>query len=210
MKARLTIIIICSAILFSSCSGKGTAKQSDNYRNYYEIFVRSFYDSDGDGIGDLKGVTSKLDYISKDLGADGIWLMPIMPSPSYHKYNVTNYYAIDPQYGTMDDFDELMQETDKRDIKVIIDLVVNHTSDMMPWFRKAVEGLWDEEENEYTRYYNFTTEYSGSGYTKLRLNITMRRVFTDMPDLNLDNERSFRNFEYRKILDRSWCGWLQA
>ena len=128
MKARLTIIIICTAILFSSCSGKGTAKQSDNYRNYYEIFVRSFYDSDGDGIGDLKGVTSKLDYISKDLGADGIWLMPIMPSPSYHKYNITDYYAIDPQYGTMDDFDELMQETDKRDIKVIIDLVVNHTS----------------------------------------------------------------------------------
>jgi alpha-amylase len=189
MKARLSIIIICTAILFNSCSDKGTAKQSDNYRNYYEIFVRSFYDSDGDGIGDLKGVTSKLDYISKDLGADGIWLMPIMPSPSYHKYNVTNYYAIDPQYGTMDDFDELMQETDKRDIKVIIDLVVNHTSDMMPWFRKAVEGLWDEEENEYTRYYNFTTEYSGSGYTKITAQYYYEARFSpDMPDLNLDNE----------------------
>ena len=189
MKARLTIIIICTAILFSSCSGKGTAKQSDNYRNYYEIFVRSFYDSDGDGIGDLKGVTSKLDYISKDLGADGIWLMPIMPSPSYHKYNITDYYAIDPQYGTMDDFDELMQETDKRDIKVIIDLVVNHTSDMMPWFRKAVEGLWDEEENEYTRYYNFITEYKGSGYTKITDQYYYEARFSpDMPDLNLDNE----------------------
>src|SRR6185295_11869034 len=69
----------------------------------YEIFVRSFSDSNGDGIGDLNGITSKLDYL-KELGIDGLWLTPIHPSPTYHKYDVKDYYAIDPEYGTLDDF----------------------------------------------------------------------------------------------------------
>ena len=100
----------------------------DNYRTYYEVFVYSFFDGNGDGIGDLKGLTEKLDYINdgnpettEDLGCNGIWLMPIMPSPSYHKYDVTDYYEIDPAYGTMDDFETLMEECNKRGIKVIID-----------------------------------------------------------------------------------------
>lgn len=189
MKTRLITFMVCITVVFTACSELNAVKNSDNYRNYYEIFVRSFYDADGDGIGDLEGVTSKLDYISKEVGAGGIWLMPIMPSPSYHKYDVTDYYAIDPQYGTMDDFDELIQQAHKRDIKVIIDLVVNHTSDMIPWFRKAVEDLWNEEENEYTDYYNFTTEYTGSGYTKITDKYYYEARFSsDMPDLNLDNE----------------------
>ncbi|MCM1081821.1 MAG: alpha-amylase family glycosyl hydrolase, partial [Muribaculum sp.] len=108
----------------------------DNYRNYYEIFVYSFYDSDGDGIGDLKGVTSKLDYI-QDMGFNGIWLMPIMPSTTYHKYDVTDYYGIDPQYGTMADFDELVSECNKRGIKLILDLVLNHSSAQHEWFLNA-------------------------------------------------------------------------
>jgi len=103
---------------------------------YYEIFVRSFYDSNGDGIGDLNGVTAKLDYL-KDLGVGGIWLMPINPSPSYHGYDVTDYYGIQQQYGTMEDFKELLDEAHKRDIKVIIDLVINHTSSKHPWFKAA-------------------------------------------------------------------------
>ena len=81
----------------------------DNYRTYYEIFVYSFCDSNGDGIGDLQGVISKLDYL-EELGIRGIWLMPIHPSTSYHKYNVSDYYAIDPQYGTMEDFEQLIAE----------------------------------------------------------------------------------------------------
>ena len=81
----------------------------DNYRTWYEIFVYSFCDSNGDGIGDLAGVTSKLDYL-QELGVNGIWLMPIHPSTSYHKYNVSDYYAIDPAYGTMDDFKELLDK----------------------------------------------------------------------------------------------------
>lgn len=103
---------------------------------YYEIFVRSWYDTNGDGIGDLNGVTAKLDYL-KSLGVSGIWLMPINPSPSYHGYDVTDYYGINPQYGTLADFDRLLVAAHKRGIKVIIDLVINHTSDRHPWFTAA-------------------------------------------------------------------------
>ena len=112
----------------------------DNYRTFYEVFVYSFCDSDGDGIGDFNGLTSKLDYL-QDLGIQGIWLMPIHPSTSYHKYNVSDYYAIDPQYGTMEDFDNFMAECQKRDIHVIIDLVLNHTGSEHQWFKTAVEYL---------------------------------------------------------------------
>ena len=108
----------------------------DNYRNYYEIFVRSFNDSDMDLIGDLNGVINKLDYI-KDLGYNGIWLMPINPSGSYHKYDVDDYYAIDKSYGTLDDFKNLISECHKRNIKLIIDLVLNHSSKANPYFSKA-------------------------------------------------------------------------
>ena len=88
----------------------------DKYKNFYEIFVRSFKDSDGDGYGDFNGITEKLDYLkpaygaaaSRSLGINGIWLMPISPSPSYHKYDVTDYCAVDPMYGTMEDFENLL------------------------------------------------------------------------------------------------------
>lgn len=111
---------------------------------FYEIFVRSFYDSNGDGIGDLNGITQKLDYLNDgnpstndDLGVTGIWLMPITVSPSYHGYAVTDYYAIDPEYGTMDDFKTLLDEAHARGLRVIIDLVMNHTSNQHPWFVSA-------------------------------------------------------------------------
>lgn len=184
----IAIILITTILVSCNNYGKANQEYSDNYRNYYEIFVRSFYDSDGDGIGDIKGVSKKLDYICNALGADGIWLMPIMPSPSYHKYDVTDYYSIDPQYGTLEDFDILIAEAHKRDTKVIIDLVINHTSDMIPWFREAIKGLWNGETNKYTDYYNFTTEYMGSGYTKITDDYYYESRFTSqMPDLNLDN-----------------------
>jgi alpha-amylase len=100
---------------------------------FYEIFVRSFYDSDGNGIGDFNGITEKLDYL-KDLGINAIWLMPIHPSPSYHGYDVIDYFKVNPDYGTMDDFKRLLSEAHKRDIRIIIDLVLNHTSSQNPWF----------------------------------------------------------------------------
>ena len=191
MKIKIFVTILLIAFILTSCSGKGLDREqneySDQYRNYYEIFVGSFYDSNDDGIGDLKGVILKLDYIEA-LGAEGIWLMPIMPSPSYHKYDVTDYYNVDPQYGTLADFDELIQKAHSKDIKVIIDFVVNHTSDKIPWFTKAVRGLWDQTDNEYSDYYVFTTEDKGSGFTKITdTHYYESRFYSGMPDLNLDS-----------------------
>jgi glycosidase len=103
---------------------------------YYEIFVRAWYDTNGDGIGDLNGVTAKLDYL-KSLGISGIWLMPINPSPSYHGYDITDYYGINPQFGNMQDFQHLLDEAHKRGIAVTMDMVINHTSQQHPWFLAA-------------------------------------------------------------------------
>ncbi|HEX2718687.1 MAG TPA: alpha-amylase family glycosyl hydrolase, partial [Gemmatimonadaceae bacterium] len=110
----------------------------------YEVFVRSFQDSDGDGIGDFKGLTSKLDYIndgnprtSRDLGARCIWLMPIAQSPSYHGYDVTDYYTVESDYGTNDDFKAFVAAAHRRGIKVVVDMVLNHVSNEHPWFTEA-------------------------------------------------------------------------
>ncbi len=107
----------------------------------YEIFVRSFKDSDGDGIGDLAGVIEKLDYLNDgkaettgDLGVDLVWLMPVSPSPSYHGYDVTDYRGIEPDYGTLEDMKKLVAEAHERGIRIIVDLVMNHSSSGHPWF----------------------------------------------------------------------------
>lgn len=160
----------------------------DNYRNYYEIFVYSFYDTDGDGYGDLNGVTKKLDYI-KEMGFNGIWLMPIHPSETYHKYDVDDYYAIDKLYGNLEDFDNLVTEAHKRNINVILDLVVNHTSDSHKWFKDAQAAVKrGEMDNKYAKYYNFTTT-SGNGYSQVSGTSYYyeSRFWSGMPDLNLDN-----------------------
>lgn len=119
---------------------------------HYEIFVRSFADSNGDGIGDLNGVTANLDYL-RDLGVSAIWLMPIHPSPSYHKYDITDYYGIDPEYGTPDDFRRLVAEAHRRGMAVLIDLVIHHTSIGHMWFREASQG----PQNPYWHYYQWLT-----------------------------------------------------
>ena len=100
---------------------------------FYEIFVRSFQDSDGDGKGDLKGLVSRLDYL-KDLGIDALWLMPVFASPSYHGYDTTDYETINPDYGSNADFALLLEKAHQRGIRVIVDLVLNHTSSQHPWF----------------------------------------------------------------------------
>ncbi len=141
-------IILCAVLpalaITASAASAARSLQATAHRDpavapsgvYYEIFVRSWYDTNGDGIGDLDGVTAKLDYL-KSLGVSGIWLMPINPSPSYHGYDVTDYYGIDPHYGSMADFERLLAEAHKRGIKVILDLVINHTSNRHPWFVAA-------------------------------------------------------------------------
>lgn len=116
----------------------------------YEIFVRSFCDSNGDSIGDLNGITSKLDYL-QELGVEAIWLSPIQRSPSYHKYDVVDYYSIDPEYGTLDDFKRLLAEAHARGIAVIMDLVINHTSVHHPWFQESVKG----KDNPYRQFYTW-------------------------------------------------------
>lgn len=174
---------------------------NDNYRTYYEVFVYSFCDSDGDGIGDLQGLISRLDYINDgddstdtDLGCNGIWLMPVNPSPTYHKYDVMDYYDIDEQYGTLEDFKQLLDECDKRGIKVIMDLVLNHSSSRNLWFQEAcsyLKGLDgaepDTEECPYLEYYHFSKE-QGSGYYAVEGTewYYEAQFWSEMPDLNLD------------------------
>ncbi|MDE5715848.1 MAG: hypothetical protein K2I42_06955 [Anaeroplasmataceae bacterium] len=183
----------------------------DNYRNYYEIFVRSFYDSNGDGIGDLQGVIKKLDYI-KDLGFNGIWLMPINESSSYHKYDVNDYYAIDSKYGTMEDLEQLIEECHKRDIKLIIDLVLNHSSSTNAMFTKAKRAhekylagatLTEEEEN-YKDFYCFYDNKSDVPSVKTVCQVPGKGYYyeanfsSNMPEFNCDNP-AVRE-EFKKII----------
>lgn len=166
----------------------------------YEIFVQSFADSDGDGIGDLNGVTQKLDYLH-DLGVRGLWLMPISPSPSYHKYDVTDYRGIHPDYGTMEDFKNLLTEAHKRDMKVIIDFVINHTAREHPWFQDAIKGPNSPYRNYYVwaDYDSIEDQLSKKTVTLDSDNLTQwheaagnkQRYYGffwgGMPDLNYDN-----------------------
>lgn len=114
----------------------------------YEVFVRSFYDSNGDGIGDLNGLTAKLAYIDS-LGARCIWLMPVMQSPSYHGYDITDYYSVARDYGTNDDFKRFVAAAHARGIKVLIDMVLNHTSNQHPWFQSALHDTTSPYRNWY-------------------------------------------------------------
>lgn len=118
-----------------------------NDRVFYEIFVRSFRDSNGDGKGDLRGIIEQLDYLNDgdpataaDLGITGLWLMPVMRSPSYHGYDVLNYREINPDYGTMDDLRDLIAAAHERGIAVIVDMVFNHSSRANPWFSRSMQG----------------------------------------------------------------------
>ena len=156
---------------------------------FYEIFVRSFRDSDGNGIGDFNGITEKLDYLQA-LGIKGLWLMPINPSPSYHGYDVTDYYGVNSDYGTMDDFKHLLEEAHKRDIKVIIDFVLNHTSSKHPWFQSALTPG-----SEYHDWYKWSETDPGSlgpwgaqAWYRATNGQFYYAIFWDqMPDLNYDN-----------------------
>ena len=117
-------------------AGAAAESERDWWKNavIYEIYPRSFQDSNGDGIGDLNGITARLDYL-KTLGVDAIWLTPVYPSPQVDfGYDISDYRNIDPQYGTLADFDRLVAEADKRHIRVLMDMVMNHTSDQHQWF----------------------------------------------------------------------------
>ncbi len=197
---KAVAIVLVTLFLISGCQSK-----EDNINPkqgvYYEIFVRSFADSNGDGIGDIKGITAKLDYLNDgdsttqdDLGVSGIWLTPIMTSPTYHKYDVVDYYNVDPEYGTLEDVEVLIEEAHKRGIAVIIDLVVNHTSLKNEWFIKSKAG-----DPKYRDYYEWTTkdttDYKLKGqvfghnvWNKVGDDYYYALFWDQMPDLNFDNE----------------------
>jgi glycosidase len=165
--------------------------------DFYEIFVRSFFDTNGDGNGDFQGIIQKLDILNddqisttKDLGITGIWLMPIFPSPSYHGYDVTDYMDINPDYGTIEDFKAFLDAAHQRGIKVILDMPLNHTSIEHPWFQKALDMdpvyrdyyIWSESDPGYLGPWGqdpWHESPNGDYYYGV--------FWSGMPDLNYDN-----------------------
>ena len=195
---RIILWVLALMLTMTFASAEEIRTQSCNW---YEVFVRSYQDGDGDGIGDLKGLMSRLDYIA-DMGYDGLWLMPIMPSPSYHKYDVKDYCAIDPQYGTLDDFKALVSACHERGIRIIVDLPVNHTSVSHPWFTQACTALRKKEtDNPYIDYYCFSEKGGQKMIPVPGTSWFYEEQFSGggMPDLNLDS-KAVRS-EIRNILD---------
>ncbi len=196
---KITWILLL--LLVTGCTWKMSSVKSLNLNTewwktavFYEVFVRSFYDSNGDGIGDIKGLTEKLDYLNDgdpnttdDLGITGLWLMPIHPSPSYHGYDVLNYYAINPEYGTMEDFKVFLEEAHKRGIHVIIDLVINHSSSQHPFFQNALTS----ENATYHDWYLWSNTSKGNGWHEAIISGETKYFygyFCDcMPDFNYSN-----------------------
>ena len=177
----------------------------------YQIYPRSFCDSNGDGIGDLKGITSKLDYL-KNLGVTMLWICPCYESPmADNGYDISDYKKIADEFGTMEDMDELINEAKKRDIKIIIDLVINHTSDEHKWFQEALK----DPESKYHDYYifkegsksinNWRSMFGGTVWEKVpgRDEVYLHVFHKKQPDLNWENE------EVRKELYDMVNWWLE-
>ncbi|CUQ52302.1 glycosidase [Hungatella hathewayi] len=174
----------------------------------YQIYPRSFKDSNGDGIGDIRGIIEKIDYI-KNLGVDVLWLSPIYQSPNDDNgYDISDYQAIMPEFGTMKDFDELLKQAHKRNIKIIMDLVVNHTSDEHIWFQRSRE----KEKSKYQDYYiwakekpnNWESYFGGSAweYDEVREMYYLHLFSRKQPDLN------WRNPELREDIYKMMSWWL--
>ena len=185
MKHRfcLLMIILLLAMPFAALA------ETIDAANWYEVFVYSYQDSDGNGIGDLNGLRQRLDYID-GMGFDGLWLMPIMPSPSYHKYDVTDYCQVDPLYGTVDDLKALAAECHERGIRLILDLPINHSSSQHPWFKEAVTALKrGETDNPYIDYYVFSQQPGSKMVPVSGTDWYYEEQFSGggMPDLNLDS-----------------------
>ncbi len=168
---------------------------------FYEVSVRSFYDSNGDGIGDLAGLTQKLDHIV-DIGVNTLWLLPITPSPLRDDgYDVSDHYGVHPDYGTLEDFRNLVKEAHQRHLRVVVELIPNHTSDQHAWFQASRDPnhpeharyrdyyVWSETDTHYqdARIIFLDTEKSNWSYDPLRKAYYWHRFFHHQPDLNYDN-----------------------
>ncbi len=181
---------------------------------FYEVPVKSFFDSNNDGIGDIRGVTLKLDYL-KDLGVDCLWLLPFYKSPLKDDgYDVSDYYEIQPEYGTMDDFRELVEEAHSRGLRIILDLVANHVSDQSSWFQEAISGrnspkrdwfVWSDTPDKYplARVIFKDTETSNWAWEPKTKQYYWHRFYSHQPELNYDNQE-VRNAIVKVI--RYWLG----
>ncbi|QIF04871.1 maltose alpha-D-glucosyltransferase [Roseimicrobium sp. ORNL1] len=165
----------------------------------YELHIKTFQDSDGDGLGDFRGLISRLDYLA-DLGVTAIWLLPFYPSPLRDDgYDISDYFAINPTYGTLEDFHQLLEEAHKRDLKIITELVLNHTSDQNAWFqraRKAPAGsperdfyVWSDDPRKYKEARIIFKDFETSNWTwdPVAKQYFWHRFYSHQPDLNFDN-----------------------
>ena len=203
MKPRPWLVLATIATVFCRPPDRLSARPSARPTAFaggtvcYEVFVRSFSDSDGDGIGDLNGLTAKLDYINDgdpasqtDLGASCVWLMPVAESPSYHGYDVSDYYRVEPDYGTEEDFKRLIVLAHRRGIKVLVDMVLNHASSEHPFFKAALA----DTASPFRAWYRFSPTALGKGpwgaeawHKSPAQNEYYYGVFwSGMPDLNYD------------------------
>ena len=176
----------------------------------YEIYVRSFYDSNGDGIGDLNGITEKLDYL-KELGAGALWLTPCYRSPQADNgYDIADYYEIDEMFGTTEDMERLINEAGKRGIRIVMDLVFNHTSEQNPWFIESSSSrdnaksdwyIWRDAKPDGSAPTNWRSIFGGSAWTwcEARQQYYLHTFLKEQPDLNWENP-DMRNALYEAAL----------
>jgi alpha-glucosidase len=203
LASLLLAITLSSAALFAQPTASTSRPNPDWWKNavIYEIYPRSFQDSNSDGIGDLNGITSRLDYL-QSLGVDAIWLTPIYPSPQVDfGYDISDYTNIDPQYGTLADFDRLVAEAHKRNIGIIMDLVLNHTSDKHPWFEESASSrtnpkadwyMWHEPKmvdghREPPNNWLSVFGHSAWQWDPARRQYYYHRFYIQQPDLNWNN-----------------------
>jgi len=208
MGRGINILLLFVTLAFGCTMQKNTSEMWP-YGVRYEVFVLSFADGNADGKGDIKGLTQKLSYL-QDLGIKAVWLMPIMNSPSYHKYDVTDYESIHPDYGTIEEFKIFVAEAHKRDIKVIIDLILNHTGSDHPWFQSAIKGqqspyrdyyVWAEKDSIRAQISKKTTSFDSDNITQWHAvnGDTLAEhyygfFYGGMPDLNFDNPKVRQEF----------------
>ena len=200
------IIILLVGVFMLPINLSGCSKSpepdpiDDNYRTFYQIFVGSFSDSNGDGFGDIRGIINRFDYLNdgninsgESLGVQGIWLSPIFSSPSYHKYDAKDYYKIDWRFGEEKDLKELIDLCHERNVKIILDLAINHTSSQHEWFLEFKNARMNgDTENKYYDYYTCVTteeKVGGVQYQKIAgVDAWYECNFSgDMPELNFDN-----------------------
>jgi alpha-glucosidase len=211
----LGVCAVLATIATMPAQNAAPARTSDAWWKHaviYEVYPRSFADTNGDGIGDLNGITKHLDYLA-ELGIDAIWISPFYPSPQVDfGYDISDYSAIDPQYGTMADFDRLVAEAKKRNIRIVTDLVLNHTSDRHPWFVESRSSRTNPKADWYMwRDGNANGQppnnwQSGFGHSAWQWDPQRRQFYYHMfykeqPDLNWDN-RDLRNAIYDMV--RFW------